>query len=1309
MKAFLKSSESIFVLRNITTIGRHENSDLILRSPGIDDQHALIEFNDSEGSIVLQDFNSLTGTFVNDCHIQNAAVKLEPGDILRFGARGPSYELVVENSPQFSYTPVIRRAAWPSQLQFVSEPLKPSLPSTPPQLPSLQAAPSLGIQRSWSQRSNGVTTPHPPVNKRPASAGARRMISFVSGTYNRPLAVKQVWANILGNGKSSVNGIPGYKSLNQDLSPQEKDEIILKLVKEISRLSGFESDSKHKDSTITNLQNEIATLSQKLSRAAPGWNEVEMAQKLLSLDKDIGAKVEEIQNLKEQISHLQRGSSEVLCHSLSERDLEITNLKNESENLRRNNTITSALVTSLQNDIAAKEQQIQHLKQDVDRLENENREKDHQLAAIIARCSSLKEEIKKNNSEAKEKELRACKNRITEMEREMKRLQEEIDKSQIEQKMAMKRLEENTKVEKEVQEESKRKSLELKEMACRELLIKANLEKATFQLEHFRSQIIEAIYGREKAVPEKTIPNQQLIQKISQVIADHVNFQQRKQALQEEILSRNLKEEEMSEHIKELKKSLEACQASLKMPYCSLDLRRELSILQDLRIDPSIRWIQESVVEVLTSLLSLVQEIEQLLQETGIELSSSDKGISLYMKNLLENHQKIVSKAQTLQAELDHLQETQHSLLQEKLNEQSIEFEKQLQAQMKQMWAEKEEENKMILENRIAQEKSKAKKALEEEKKKVQDLENHLGKLEKEVECKAKSEELLNSKLNEALANLEAVRKTEDREKYEVILQTKLSATLAGLEEASNKQAALEEQVLVQQQQLRLVQEENDLQRHQLQEEIVQYKEQIRQHSKTIVTLEEGLQKATQQRKEEEIAALKENIPVAQVKIQKDLPKLFPPQDVSASEKACYHLIEDVVAARREILSQQDLILQLREDLAEAQARMSDLRGELNEKQKIELERNISLVQQQRQELCTLKGRLSEMANLAEKKDKEQKILTEELRCAQERLKTQDAEQEKSRKFEQALCDVSVQTNIAQGDVFTAVKQKPSAGLSDLGAKCKGFRHEEVIQRQKKALSELRLRVKELEKVGSPNAHEKGTEAILILKKGMLENTSQTTFLENGSGLPPVSNMEARMPQISLPNCYMAIERIAKLETMDALDLSERLYLDLMHTLGNLMNIKELSGLVSLKNLSQNEREQVSHLRQRDLELVCGNVSQLQRLLERKEALLREYETDIQQLRLSKVSLQMYQSQINKLEDDVHKEAEENALLREALERTQAQLNQERRMSRAVKQQKLGVKKANPKADQKGEMQKKEVSSKSPTNAVFSKSSGRHL
>lgn len=57
--------------------------------------------------------------------------------------------------------------------------------------------------------------------------------------------------------------------------------------------------------------------------------------------------------------------------------------------------------------------------------------------------------------------------------------------------------------------------------------------------------------------------------------------------------------------------------------------------------------------------------------------------------------------------------------------------------------------------------------------------------------------------------------------------------------------------------------------------------------------------------------------------------------------------------------------------------------------------------------------------------------------------------------------------------------------------------------------------------------------------------------------------------------------------------------------------------------------------------------------------------------RHSKVSIQMYQTQVAKLEDDVYKEAEEKALLKEALERTEQQLYQEKRLNRALKQQKV--------------------------------------
>ena len=53
------------------------------------------------------------------------------------------------------------------------------------------------------------------------------------------------------------------------------------------------------------------------------------------------------------------------------------------------------------------------------------------------------------------------------------------------------------------------------------------------------------------------------------------------------------------------------------------------------------------------------------------------------------------------------------------------------------------------------------------------------------------------------------------------------------------------------------------------------------------------------------------------------------------------------------------------------------------------------------------------------------------------------------------------------------------------------------------------------------------------------------------------------------------------------------------------------------------------------------------------------------------MSVQMYQSQVAKLEDDIYKEVEEKALLKEALERTEQQLHHEKRVNRAIRQQKV--------------------------------------
>lgn len=145
-----------------------------------------------------------------------------------------------------------------------------------------------------------------------------------------------------------------------------------------------------------------------------------------------------------------------------------------------------------------------------------------------------------------------------------------------------------------------------------------------------------------------------------------------------------------------------------------------------------------------------------------------------------------------------------------------------------------------------------------------------------------------------------------------------------------------------------------------------------------------------------------------------------------------------------------------------------------------------------------------------------------------------------------------------------------------------------------------------------------------------------------------------------------------------------------------------------MKHLSPKEREKVNQLRQRDLDLVFDKITLLKNQLERKEELLRRYEKDIEQLRQSKVSVQMYQSQVAKLEDDIYKEAEEKALLKEALERVEQRLHREKRVNRAIRQQKVGARKDTPKMDQEREMLKREASSKSSQNLLFSKPGGRN-
>lgn len=65
---------SRFELNNeVTTVGRHENSDLLLDDVSVSRHHALFT-RTASGRVTLRDLNSLNGTYVNGARVEETAL-----------------------------------------------------------------------------------------------------------------------------------------------------------------------------------------------------------------------------------------------------------------------------------------------------------------------------------------------------------------------------------------------------------------------------------------------------------------------------------------------------------------------------------------------------------------------------------------------------------------------------------------------------------------------------------------------------------------------------------------------------------------------------------------------------------------------------------------------------------------------------------------------------------------------------------------------------------------------------------------------------------------------------------------------------------------------------------------------------------------------------------------------------------------------------------------------------------------------------------------------------------------------------------
>ncbi|XP_030819655.1 forkhead-associated domain-containing protein 1 [Camarhynchus parvulus] len=1207
MRAFLKSSEGCFQLKSYTTsIGSHRGADIVLQSAGVAERHAALTFSTSDNSFILQDFNSPHGTFVNSCQVQNAAVRM-------------------------SCPPLKRRVGWSGQLQVVAEP-KPRTPASPLCLPSLQGQLPPDSLGRGAPRGH---VPHLVLPRRPASARDRSTASATSlDTSSRTSAVRPVSASFSGDGASSVGRASSLGPHKVDLLLQGKQGEKL-LEKEVDHLFGLETELKGKDVVMRDLQEEIAAMAKKLAQAAVR-NEAELTQKLLTFNRELGAQTEEIKALREQISDLQKGSNQVFSHSLHERDLEIGRLRRESEKMRRDQASTAGLVRNMQRELLQKEQKIQQLQQETEKLSKENREKDKQLAVVSAKCSRIKEETK---HELREQELISCRNRIEELQRDLQGLQGEIQKHESVQKQ----LAEKTKAEEELRAAWSQQVQQLREMERRERLLRSDMQRAGEQLESFKTRVMQVCSPSAAGSTGNPVTEQQVIEKVRQISDENKQSHEREKSLQKELSSRLAKEREVSANIEVFKNSLQKLQACLRSPCSSASLRGELGQLELLCLDPSVSAIRTAVVDMARGPLSWLEGAEQLLDSAGMDLHTSGKGLLAALRSLLEKSQEMAQRNQTLQEQLEKLQELQAELLQEHTKELEAKHEQDLQIKIQQIVLEKDKESKQILESAVTAEKDKCKKSVEEEQRKIQELESHLRSMAEATARKAQEQELTEGKLREALHELKKI---------------------------TAQEAVLQQQVLQQSQQLRAVQEENELQRQKLQEEVAGYREQSRQHSLTILALEDRLLEATQQQKvlEEEKAALEEKKEGLQCDAHSSASGAWLEICPAMESHVCLRkLQEELAVVQGTLLEKKAVISRLSRELSETRARMSDMRGELSEEQKVELEHSQRQLKHREWEVNQLQEKLSEMSNLVEEKDQALRAAAEELSQAQRRC--------------QVLRDASQQTLENTEDAprtpvqLTVFFQEPPPDLAELGAKCRGLRHEETIQRQKEGLAELRERVKMLEKRQCSGAVKSDSEPLVVWMEDLREKIVQQRGLELEPA--PVLGEKLRAGKVPdhVPNgsSLRMTNSTVSLEMAEATDLGEKMYLDVISALGSLVEMKELSGMQPLQHLPQERRAEVGLQRQKALELLYKKIRNLQVRLERKEEVLKDYEGSVEQLRQSQASLRRCQEEMSNLEDEAHREAEEKALLREALERMQLQLDQEKRLRQAAKRHKPGA------------------------------------
>jgi hypothetical protein len=123
-----------------------------------------------------------------------------------------------------------------------------------------------------------------------------------------------------------------------------------------------------------------------------------------------------------------------------------------------------------------------------------------------------------------------------------------------------------------------------------------------------------------------------------------------------------------------------------------------------------------------------------------------------------------------------------------------------------------------------------------------------------------------------------------------------------------------------------------------------------------------------------------------------------------------------------------------------------------------------------------------------------------------------------------------------------------------------------------------------------------------------------------------------------------------------------------------MLNMNEVDGLRSMACLPPDERQLLLNERSKSVEAICVRIRALLEKIDRCDALLKDYEMDLAKLRQAEFLLDKKNEQLDSIEVNALTKEDEAELLKQSLKNLKAELQNEKMLNAAIKQNRVRIK-----------------------------------